>query len=151
MSDKGYLNLGRVVDLQILKKTSLIIFSLLLFSGCLSTKDKIIIDKPLLLENTLQIKKKKPNCKKNIKIMNYALSYVLSEFEKGYFKNKDILGAKAQLFLIDNKSKSVFAQNINAAENSYTLEYQKAKKKKCSVRKFELTPLQKIKNVLNQK
>ena len=126
--------------MQIFKKISFIMLSLFVFSGCLSINDKNRIDK------ALNVKKKKSTCKKNIKKINYAFSYVLNEFEKGYFQDQNILGAKAQLFLIKNKSKSVFAQNIIAAEKSYNIQYQELKKKNCSVEKFTVSPLQKIKN-----
>lgn len=150
MCDKGYLNLRRVVDLRIFKKISLIILSLLIFSGCLSKNGKNRINKPLVLDTTLQVIKKQFDCKQNIKKIDYAFSYVLNEFEKGYFQEKDILGAKAQLFLIKNKSKSIFAQNINAAEKSYNTQYKELKKKKCNIDKFIVSPLQRIKNIIKE-
>ena len=145
MCNKWYLNLRRVVDLQILKKVSLIMLSLFVLSGCLS-----INDKPLKLDNTLHVKNKQHACKKNIKNINYTFSYVLNEFEKGYFQDLNILGAKAQLFLIKNKSKSVFAQNILAAEKSYNVQYQELKNKNCTIEKFTVSPLQKIKNRIKE-
>lgn len=85
-------------------------------------------------------------CNKYIKTMNYASSYIKKEFDKGYFQRKDIVGAKAQLFLIENKSPTIFAKNINAAQESYVKQYQLAKKHKCNLKKFKITPLDKIKN-----
>ena len=118
--------------------------SLLIFSGCFSTNGIKKIDK------TQQLKKELPDCSKNIKQMDYAFSYVLNEFEEGYFLQEDILGAKAQLFLIKNKSKSIFAQNIIAAEESYNIQYIELKKKKCNLDKFNVSPLQKIKNIIKE-
>lgn len=144
MCDKWYLNLRRVVDLQIFKKVSLIMLSLLVFSGCFSISSTNKIDK------TQQLKKKIHDCSKNIKQMDYSFSYVLNEFEQGYFLKEDILGAKAQLFLIKNKSKSVFAQNILAAEKSYNVQYQELKNKNCTIEKLTVSPLQKIKNRIKE-
>lgn len=144
MCDKGYLNLKGIVNLTIFKTISLVIISLIFFSGCIPKNDKKRISKPLI--NNPKTTKKQNNCKENIKLINYAFSYVDNEFEKGYFEQKDILGAKAQLFLIENKSKSIFAQNINAAEKAYFVQYKKLQKKECSVSKFKVSPLQKIKN-----
>ena len=87
------------------------------------------------------MKKQKSYCKKNIKIINYAYAYVENEFEKGYFEKEDIVGAKAQLFLIKNKSKSIFAKNIIAAENSYTVHLKKLKKNSCNISNFTVSPL----------
>ena len=144
MCNKGYLNLRRLVDLQILKIIFIIMISALFFSGCISVNDKNQITKPLI--NNTKPTKKQYNCKKNIKLINYTFAYVSNEFEKGYFEQKDILGAKAQLFLIENKSKSIFAQNINAAQKEYYIQYIQLQKKKCSVSKYTVSPLQKIKN-----
>jgi len=139
-----------LLNLRIFKKISLIILSLLVFSGCIPINNKDRIEKPLKVKNSLSPKQKQRNCSKNIKLMNYAFTYVLNEFEKGYFEQQDILGAKAQLFLIENKSKSIFAQNINAAEKSYHLQYEKLRNKKCSVSKFTISPLQNIKNKISE-
>lgn len=84
------------------------------------------------------------NCKNYEEIMNFAKRYVEEEFEKGYFSKNDILGAKAQLFLIKNKSQTVFAENINAALNSYETNYNLAQKEKCDLKDFPLAPLDKI-------
>jgi len=140
----------RLLNLQIFKKISLIMLFLLLFSGCIPVNNKDRIDKSLKIENSLSTKEIQRNCSKNRKLMNYAFNYVLTEFEKGYFEQKDILGAKAQLFLIENKSKSIFAQNINAAEKSFHLQYEKLRKKKCPVAKFTVSPLQNIKNKISE-
>ena len=87
-------------------------------------------------------------CHKHIKIMSYASEYIEKEFEKGYFIQKDIVGAKAQLFLIENKSPSIFAQNINTAQESYNKQYQLAKDNKCNLKKFTISPLSKVKNTI---
>ena len=80
--------------------------------------------------------------------MNYASNYIIKEFDKGYFVQKDIVGAKAQLFLIENKSPTVFAKNINAAQESYNKQYQLAKKNKCNLRNFRISPLDKVRNTI---
>ncbi|PLY05483.1 MAG: hypothetical protein C0625_12900 [Arcobacter sp.] len=87
-------------------------------------------------------------CYKHTKIMRYASEYIEKEFEKGYFIQKDIVGAKAQLFLIENKSPSIFAQNINAAQESYDKQYKLAKDNKCNLKKFAVSPLSKVKNTI---
>jgi hypothetical protein len=74
--------------------------------------------------------------------MKHASNYIFNEFEKGYFINGDLLGAKAQLFLVQSKSSTVFAKNINAAQDAYTHQYHLAKKKRCDVTAFKATPLQ---------
>jgi hypothetical protein len=80
--------------------------------------------------------------------MSYASEYIIEEFEKGYFQNKDIVGAKAQLFLIEKRSPTIFAQNINAASDSYKKQYELAKKYGCDVKKFKVFPIEKIKNTI---
>ena len=70
------------------------------------------------------------------------------EFEKGYFHQNDLIGAKAQLFLIENKSPNVFAQNINEAQKAYDTEYNLAKKNNCDIDKFTVSPIQKVKNTI---
>ncbi|WP_024954784.1 hypothetical protein [Sulfurospirillum arcachonense] len=87
-------------------------------------------------------------CTKHKQIMTFASKYIEKEFEKGYFLQKDIIGAKAQLFLIKNKSQTIFAKNINAAQDSYTLQYKLAKKYKCDVSKFTISPIEKINNTI---
>jgi hypothetical protein len=73
-------------------------------------------------------------CNKYIKTMTYASNYILREFDEGYFAKKDLLGAKAQLFLIENNSPTIFAKNINSAKDSYDLNFQLAKKNSCDVK-----------------
>ena len=80
--------------------------------------------------------------------MNEATVYALSEFNKGYFSKNDIVGAKAQLFLVQSLSETIFAKNINAAEESFQIQYSEAKKINCDLKKFKTSPINQIKNVL---
>jgi len=86
------------------------------------------------------------NCKVYRKNMNYGSSYIITEFNNAYFKDNDIIGAKAQLFLIKNKSESVFSKNINKANSFYISQYNKAKNEKCNLEQFHVTPLEKVQN-----
>ncbi|MGB5867819.1 MAG: hypothetical protein WBG69_08135, partial [Arcobacteraceae bacterium] len=101
------------------------------FSGCLSsninsqTKKEIIPD-------AIKIKQQQ-NCTRYTKKINYAFSYVTNEFEKAYFQNSDVIGAKAQLFLIENHAKTIFATNINDAQDSYNIQYDLAQKERCDI------------------
>jgi len=88
------------------------------------------------------------HCTKHTKIMSHASNYIVEEFDKGYFIEKDLIGAKAQLFLIENKSPSIFAKNINAALESYNSQYQLAKENKCNLKSFKLSPITKVKNII---
>ena len=72
--------------------------------------------------------------------MNYAFSYIADEFRQGYFIHNDLLGAKAQLFLVKNRATSVFAMNINNAKKSYNTNYKLAKKEHCNLAKFQKNP-----------
>ena len=96
-----------------------------------------------------KIKKKKTPvykfCRKHTSIMSHASRYIQEEFKKGYFIQKDILGAKAQLFLIESNSKSIFSKNINNAIKSYNTHYKLAKKNKCNLNKFKIHPIENIK------
>lgn len=83
-------------------------------------------------------------CAKHIKTMNHASSYIKDEFEKGYFISKDIVGAKAQLFLVKSNSTTIFAKNINDAKKSYLENYKIAKKYKCNLSKFKVPVLEKV-------
>jgi len=94
-----------------------------------------------------QIKKKiyiYKYCNKHSAVMNYASSYIQEEFNNAYFIKKDLIGAKAQLFLIESDSQTIFAKNINNAIKSYDQEYLKAKKNRCNLKKFSIHPLEKI-------
>ncbi|MGB5919536.1 hypothetical protein [Arcobacter sp.] len=85
-------------------------------------------------------------CYKYKRIVNYAASYIEKEFEDGYFSKNDIVGAKAQLFLIESSSPTVFAKNINTANDSYNSNYELAKKNNCDLSEFSSNPLVKLKN-----
>lgn len=128
----------------------------ILLSGCVSSSTKQTVPKSTkvvgqqikdtkLLE---QNKQKYKKCEEHKKVMNYAFLYVADEFRSGYFVQKDIVGAKAQLFLIQSQSQSVFAKNINDAEKSYAKHYALAKKLKCDLKNFSISPVTKIKNII---
>ncbi|MGB3752181.1 MAG: hypothetical protein WA945_11500 [Arcobacteraceae bacterium] len=127
----------------------LILWSIFL-SGCLSTNENSIVPESKIKNDQLQKEKqqRQKKCDEHREMMRYALSYVMTEFEKGYFEHSDIVGAKAQLFLIKNKSQSLFAKNINDAENSYTTQYQLAQKEKCDLQDLSISPLTKVKNTI---
>lgn len=84
-------------------------------------------------------------CEKHEKIMLHASAYIKDEFKNAYFLKNDIVGAKAQLFLIENKSPTVFAKNINAAIKSYKLHFDLSKKNGCDLNGFKIFPLEKLK------
>lgn len=99
-------------------------------------------------KKTSKVKKEHASCKKYKKTMLHASSYIKEEFYEGYFLQKDYIGARAQLFLIENNSTSIFAQNINIANDSYLTQYNLAKKQKCSLKKFRITPILKVQNII---
>lgn len=150
------------------KYTYFTIVFILFFSGCTLTninktptpqiEVKQEIKKPIALEKVIKkpvkiktpkIKKKKISrykyCHKHTSIMSHASKYIQEEFKKGYFIQKDIVGAKAQLFLIESNSKSIFSKNINNAIKSYEKQYNLAKKNKCNLRKFKTHPIEIVK------
>lgn len=148
------------------KTTYLMIIFIQIFSGCALTnsnknivieqkdiqipiekKEKKVEVKKTIVKKT-QVKKKVytyKHCNKHIKIMNHASKYIQEEFNKGYFIQRDVLGAKAQLFLIESNSESLFAKNINNAIKSYDIEYNEAKKNRCNLSKYKISPLKKVK------
>jgi len=144
MNNIKCVNLSKYVILNIFKKLFILIVCLFTFSGCLIKNDKLLVSK-----DTVALQKKHKDCDKYVKTMNYASSYILEEFENAYFKVKDIQGAKAQLFLVQNQSKSIFAQNINKAEKSYKEQYKLAKINQCVISQYKISPLQKIKKRIN--
>lgn len=95
---------------------------------------------------TKKIKNIYKYCSKHRKDMLFAKEYILSEFNKAYFDKNDIVGAKAQLFLVQSKSPTIFAKNINAALKVYDENYDKAQTNKCRLRAFKTHPLTQIKN-----
>ncbi len=126
-----------------LQKLFFIIGFIIILSGC--TQQYSIFN----MENDKEtLTQKQKNCNQHIKIMQYALSYVTNEFEKGYFHKNDLIGAKAQLFLIENNSPNIFAKNINEAQKSYDMEYNLAKKNNCNIDEFTVSPIQKVKDKL---
>ena len=104
---------------------------------------KAEVKKPV---KTKKIKKTYKYCYKHRKDMLFAKKYILTEFNKAYFDKKDIVGAKAQLFLVKSKSPTIFAKNINAALRVYDENYNKAKKNSCNIRAFKTHPLTQIKS-----
>jgi len=144
MNSMNCVNLLKYIILNILKKLFILIVCLFAFSGCLIKNDKLSVSK-----DNVALQKKQNDCDKYVKTMNYASSYILEEFENAYFKVKDIQGAKAQLFLVQNQSKSIFAQNINKAEKSYNAQYKLAKVNQCVISQYKISPLQKIKKRIN--
>lgn len=129
------------------KTLSLMILTVF-FSGCISSN----INSQTKKEITTDVMKmnQHQHCTKYIKKIDYAFSYIKNEFEKGYFKSPDLLGAKAQLFLIENHSKTLFATNINDALDSYNLHYALAKKERCDLSKFAISPLLTIKSTIKK-
>lgn len=125
-----------------------------------TTPKPINIQKPKVIEKPIQkttkakevVKKPVPtyaHCDKHKKITTHAYTYVVKEFNEAYFVKKDLKGAQAQLFLIETKSPTSFAKNINAAQSSYINNYHLAKKNGCDLTKYKPSPLDQVKkNVL---
>ena len=129
-------------------KIFLIAISFFVLTGCIvQSENKVIQKKKQKSDLSSQTKKV---CDNNRKVMKHAYSYIINEFEQGYFLEKDTIGAKAQLFLIKNQSQSVFAQNINSANVSYMKHYKLAKKQKCILKNFSVSPLSKIQNKIEK-
>lgn len=134
------------------RQTYIILTSILLFTGCTIKNTTTVTPKKEIIkkETKKEVIKKKIDtykyCNKHTKIMTYASSYITNEFKKGYFISRDTVGAKAQLFLIENNSPTIFAQNINKANSSYKEQFEIAKKNKCNLDKYKILPLQKVKN-----
>jgi len=105
--------------------------------------------KPTIKINS--IKKEKKICLTYKDKMSYAYSYIVNEFNEGYFNSNDLIGVQAQLFLIKNRATSVFAKNINSAQDAYLLNYKYAKQKRCDVKKFTISPLERIEIILKKK
>ncbi len=141
------------------KHTYFIIIFIIFFSGCTLNnfnQNKVLtpikqeqnIKEPIKIKKTLAKKKRVQTykfCQKHTKVMTHASRYIKEEFQKGYFIQKDIIGAKAQLFLIESNSKSIFSQNINNAIKSYNTQHNLAKKNKCNLKKFKRHPIESVK------
>ena len=115
----------------------MIIASIVLFLGC---TQKNQVKQIIKTETNINYEV----CKKYFKVMNHASTYINKEFNLGYFNQKDLVGAKAQIFLIKNSSSKVFAKNINNANDIYLKEYKLAKKNRCKLEKFKITPISQI-------
>ncbi|MGA1933342.1 hypothetical protein ACH5BF_11620 [Arcobacter sp. YIC-464] len=149
--------------LNILKIFLSTIFIFIL-SGCvnkqiekqdLKTNEPTIKEEPKEIKTQKLIKPKKvyntyKYCSKHRKDMLFAKNYILNEFNKAYFDKKDILGAKAQLFLVESNSPTVFAKNINAAIKVYDENFEKAKKNSCSLKAFKIHPISTIKKNIEE-
>lgn len=117
---------------------------LILLVGCNHRQSEQTPEKtPIVIKK--EKKKIYKHCNKHRKIMTHALTYINEEFDKGYFLQKDLVGAKAQLFLIENKSPTPFAKNINSANDSYIKEYKMAGRFKCNLKGLHTKPLESIK------
>ncbi len=126
--------------MSIVLKIFFMITPIIILSGC--NQKYIRQDSPIKQEKNYN------SCTKHIQIMKYASKYISKEFDEGYFISKDTVGAKAQLFLIENSSPTIFAQNINTALNSYKHQHRLAKKNGCDIKNFQSSPLDKIKNII---
>lgn len=134
------------------------LFSLaILFTACVNKKNipqptkkqepiksKKVIEKAKKVVDLKQIQLHK-TCNKYRTYLTHSKSYILNEFKNAYLNKKDITGAQAQLFLIENNSPTPFASNINKALTSYNKYYELAKKSKCKLHKYTTTPLSLIK------
>jgi len=118
--------------------TILILMGVVILTGCQNNLTLSSAKDPI---KKVFITKEKKICNKYKKKMSYAFSYIVDEFHQGYFINDDLLGAKAQLFLIKNRATSLFAMNINNAKKSYNNNYKLAKNEKCNLDKFKKNPL----------
>jgi hypothetical protein len=138
-------------------KIFFMITPIMIFSGCNEKyiqkevpKKNTSIQKEVQTKSTRIEKDQYEYCQKHIQIMDYASKYVLKEFDEGYFVSKDIVGAKAQLFLIENKSPTLFSKNINTALRSYSFHYNLAKKNRCDIKCFQSSLLTKIKSKIKE-
>ncbi len=123
------------------KRYFLICF-IIVFTGCSYQK---LNEKTTVSPKVVDKKPIYKFCHNHIKIMTHASTYIFNEFEKGYFIQGDDIGAKAQIFLIENRSPTPFSKNINAALDSYKKQYNLAKKYKCDLNDFGINPLDEIK------
>ena len=117
-------------------------------TGC---QNYIIAPQTKQTTTTTSMKKEKKICTTYKDKMSYAASYIINEFNEGYFNSDDLVGVQAQLFLIENRATSLFAKNINSAQDAYLLNYEQAKNKRCDVNKFTISPLEKIEIILKKK
>ena len=130
------------------------LLTILLFTACVSKKT--VQPTPVKKEQKEEnIQKQKQielhkTCNNYRKYLTHSKNYILNEFEKGYFVQKDTVGADAQLFLIENNSPTPFATNINKALKTYNKYYVLAKKSKCNLSKYQISPIEQIKkNISN--
>ncbi|MBE0495437.1 MAG: hypothetical protein IBX45_03385 [Campylobacterales bacterium] len=82
-----------------------------------------------------------PHCATHKEKATHAYAYVVEEFEAAYLSKKDIHGANAQLFLITTRAQTSFAQNMNAAQETYNNHYALAKENGCDLTAFPSSPL----------
>lgn len=132
--------------MSFMRQTNILICFILFFSGC---SQKFFEKKESVEKKSSKKQITYALCNKHKKIMIHASKYIEEEFKKAYFLQKDIIGAKAQLFLIEQNSPTVFAKNINAARISYKKHFDLAKQNGCSISEFEKFPLEKIKESIN--
>lgn len=130
----------------------LLLFIVFIMSACSPT----YVEKPTLQNTIENVVKNDKNSSKNTivtktkeciayeKSMNHAINYINREFKAAYFSKKDLLGAKAQVYLVENKSSSIFAKNINKANDKYIRQYKLAKKKSCSLDKFSNSAMSEV-------
>ncbi len=130
---------------KLLQIPFIIAFSIFLI-GCSFQNTNQVFPNNKNLQKQIKENTNSKYCNKYKKIANYASTYIEKEFEEGYFSKDDIVGAKAQLFLIESSSPTVFAKNINTANDSYNLNYELAKKGNCDLSEFSISPLVKLKN-----
>ena len=128
---------------------------LIILTGCVSSnqtnlkKNEMKTETPKVSTKKV-LKKINSECIGYKKIMNYSNSYIIQEFDDGYLIEKDLIGAKAQLFLIENRSQSIFAKNMNKARDTYLLNYKIALAKKCNLKKFEKDPINIVKKSIKK-
>lgn len=123
---------------------------ILLLAGCnKQTAPKAVQPKkenPPIQKTTQKKENPYKDCKKHFQVMDHASTYIQKEFQEGYFVLNDVAGAKAQVFLIESNSPTIYAQNINAALKSYQTQYDLAQKNKCDMASYNRSFLDEIKD-----
>jgi len=137
------------------QNSMIVLFLLLFIFGCAAKEENISLKKQEI-KKIVPLKDNKKNlvnknCTRYLASMTHASTYIKNEFEQAYFRKKDFLGAKAQLFLVSNASSGFFAKNINKANTSYQKYLSLAKKQKCKIDPKTPSALKYIKTKIQSK
>ncbi len=91
----------------------------------------------------------KMTCEQHAKVATYLNNWAVRNFDEGYGKKGDVNGANVQLFLVDQKAPSPYAEPFNRYERKAIENIKLAKRKGCDTHDYPLPPVDEFRHQLD--